>query len=79
MKTNTSIFALAATTIIGCGFCCLPFLLPLIAGTASISIFNLSRDETLCGAMFVALTLLLAIFYVRKKRKNTCEVSTDKK
>ena len=78
MKTNNSIFALATAAIIGCGLCCLPFLLPLIAGTASISIFNLSQDEILCGSIFFGLTLILSILYLKRKKKSVCEIPTDK-
>jgi len=78
MKKNTSIFAVATTAIIGCGLCCLPFLLPLIAGTASISIFNLSQDEILCGSIFLGLTLILSILYMKRKKKSVCEIPTNK-
>lgn len=78
MKKNTSLFALATTAIIGCGLCCLPFLIPLIAGTASISIFNLSQDEILCGSIFLGLTLILSILYLKRKNKNVCELPKQK-
>lgn len=78
MKKLASFFPLTVAAIVGCGLCCLPFLIPLIATTTGVSILSISNNEILCGSILLVATMLGAGLWFKKK-KNACDLPVENK
>jgi hypothetical protein len=65
-------------SVVGCGLCCLPFILPIAAGIAGFSIFSFSIGEIICGTILVALAAFLLRIYIIKRKNNMCEMPNNR-
>ena len=66
--------------LIGCGFCCLPLLLPISAGLFGASLFSFSFAKWFWGVVLLIISIVLVGIYRAKKRKKVCDlaISTSK-
>lgn len=64
--------------VIGCGLCCLPFLLPAAGGVLGLSLLGFSTGALLCGMAMLLIAIAVFWFY-RVKRKQTCTVRSVNK
>jgi len=64
--------------VIGCGFCCLPLLLPIIVGITGVSVFSLLFTKYSLGIIFLLLAAILIVIYRVKSNKKFCELPTSK-
>lgn len=64
-------------SIVGCGLCCLPFLLPIAAGITSISAFSFSIGAILCSAIFFALAVFILRVYSNKRKNSVCKIPNN--
>lgn len=73
---NTKYLVVAG--IVGCGICCLPFLLPLAAGLIGGATISFSNDALAYGAILVVLAASLLGIYFSRRKKKVCDVPGSK-
>lgn len=74
MKTTIS-KRIVIASIIGCGLCCLPLLLPIAAGITGISVFSFSIDAIICGAILLSLAVFILLIYFNNRNRKACKLS----
>lgn len=60
--------------VIGCGLCCLPFLGPLMAGTALAALWATHAGEMACLAVLAAVLAIFVAVHLRKRKRTSCEL-----
>lgn len=77
MKSKRNKYLIFATAIVGCGLCCLPFLFPVAIASLGISIGAFTADQIICGSIFLLIAITLAVIYLKRRAKKSCELPHD--